>query len=148
MCMVIIAALIKAGSTGSVAHLGERLHGMEEVEGSIPFRSTRITRYHIGGNIEIRSYSTGNASKTQKGDNPSFVSIVPIHVAIRKHLSHRDYSLACWGKRLNVKPSSYMEDFFFSSISINSSSSFDKCQLRNGLEKNFCGTLSILTTHR
>ena len=25
---------------GSVAHLGERLHGMEEVEGSIPFRST------------------------------------------------------------------------------------------------------------
>ena len=44
MCMVIIAALIKAGSTGSVAHLGERLHGMEEVEGSIPFRSTRIMK--------------------------------------------------------------------------------------------------------
>ena len=28
-------------AVGSVAHLGERLHGMEEVEGSIPFRSTR-----------------------------------------------------------------------------------------------------------
>ena len=40
MCMVIIAAFIRGGKTGSVAHLGERLHGMEEVVGSIPIRST------------------------------------------------------------------------------------------------------------
>ncbi len=28
--------------SGAVAHLGERLHGMQEVEGSIPFGSTGI----------------------------------------------------------------------------------------------------------
>ena len=42
MCMVFIADFERQIPTGSVAHLGERLHGMEEVEGSIPFRSTRI----------------------------------------------------------------------------------------------------------
>ena len=45
MCMVINADFNRNWFTGSVAHLGERLHGMEEVEGSIPFRSTRNTRY-------------------------------------------------------------------------------------------------------
>ena len=42
MCKVFIADFKRQIPTGSVAHLGERLHGMEEVEGSIPFRSTRI----------------------------------------------------------------------------------------------------------
>ena len=32
---------------GGIAQLGERLHGMQEVIGSIPFTSTNITRQSI-----------------------------------------------------------------------------------------------------
>ena len=52
---------------GSVAHLGERLHGMEEVEGSIPFRSTKNTRYQLAGKNIVR-YSYGCKSNALKDD--------------------------------------------------------------------------------
>ena len=32
--------VLQASGFGAVAHLGERIHGMDEVEGSIPFSST------------------------------------------------------------------------------------------------------------
>ena len=44
-------------ANGSVAHLGERLHGMEEVASSILVRSTKITRYCRSPKSLIRSWT-------------------------------------------------------------------------------------------
>ena len=49
-------------SYGSVAHLGERLHGMEEVASSILVGSTINARYQYTGNNRYEADSTGNAS--------------------------------------------------------------------------------------
>ncbi len=111
--MLFLSTLYKIkNANGSVAHLGERLHGMEEVASSILVRSTKITRYQLTGKHRKEAILRETLQE-QKGDNPSLVSIALIHVTIRKHLSHRDYSLAYWGKRFNVKVSSIRKIFSF-----------------------------------
>ena len=42
-------SLVKAREIGGIAQLGERLHGMQEVIGSIPFTSTKVSWFVVIG---------------------------------------------------------------------------------------------------
>ena len=78
---------------GAIAQLGERLHGMQEVRGSIPRSSTKTKRARLKDKDQkpgfARSDSIARVQKPgYKKTEPSFKNILP-----GKVLLHRDYPL-------------------------------------------------------
>ncbi len=56
---------------GAIAQLGERLHGMQEVSGSIPLSSTTLSRSLITKEIQSVTSATGKV-RTQESTGGSY----------------------------------------------------------------------------